>query len=58
MSTDPAGLVPVVNRFDYYIAGRFTPTVCSFQTLLPPAQARWGALGDKMCTMEHGTALS
>ena len=47
---DPTGLVPVVNRFDHYINGRLTSPVCSFQTLLPPAQGRWGAflLGDAL----------
>ena len=41
---DPTGLVPVVNRFDHYINGRLTAPVCSFQTLLPPAQGRRGVL--------------
>ena len=50
--------MPVVNRFEYYKAGRFTPTVCSFQTLLPQAQGRWGALRAKICIKDHGTALS
>ena len=47
---DPTGLVPVVNRFDHYINGRLTAPVCSFKTLLPPAQGRWGAflLGDAL----------
>ena len=40
---DPTGLVPVVNRFDHYINGRLTAPVCSFQTLLPPAQDRVGS---------------
>ena len=47
---DPTGRVPVVNRFDHYINGRLTAPVCSFKTLLPPAQGRWGAflLGDAL----------